>query len=293
MRLICMWCAVMAAARAQDDFYTPQTFKQHVRGALFQPMHQPWNMPKEMDRLESYQKGMFTPALRNDVDPQASQNWRPSVNERDWRGSPSPLAPAAPLQPILQPEPWRPPFSPQLTKEQQAAILHHKQALTSDGAFRFEYASDNGLAAGEQIEPDGTRVGAYQYKDPSGQIVKLKYRAGKEGFQILEGSHLPKSPEPVAPPTSDQHYQQAYQQQRQQYDLQQQYNQQRIEPQQQNWQQNTGGEGALQRATASQYYPQSWRAQGQEDDGQYRPQENEVQSGPHNFGEGFAFSFQG
>ncbi|CAH2227880.1 jg19046 [Pararge aegeria aegeria] len=54
----------------------------------------------------------------------------------------------------------------------------------AEGAFRFEYASDNGLAAGEVIEPDGSRVGAYQYKDPSGQLVKLKYRAGKQGFQV-------------------------------------------------------------------------------------------------------------
>lgn len=56
--------------------------------------------------------------------------------------------------------------------------------ISLDGAFRFEYASDNGLAAGEMIEPDGSRVGAYQYKDPSGQLVKLKYRAGKDGFQV-------------------------------------------------------------------------------------------------------------
>ncbi|XP_073964004.1 uncharacterized protein isoform X2 [Choristoneura fumiferana] len=267
MRLICFWCLCAAiAARAHDDgFYAPQTFKQHV---------------------ESYQKGMFTPA-RNDVDPQASQVWRPAPVHENWRGSP--LAPSAPLQPIQ--EPWRAPYS--ISKEQQAAILHHKQALTSNGAFRFEYASDNGLAAGEQIEPDGSRVGAYQYKDPSGQLVKLKYRAGKDGFQILEGSHLPKSPEPVAPPTPDQHYQQAYQQQRQQYELQQQHNQQRTE--QQNWQgQDKGAEGG-QRAAAAQYYPQSWRA-GQEDDGQYRPAENEVVSqnrGPHSFGEGYEFSFQG
>ncbi|KAI8427136.1 hypothetical protein MSG28_014757 [Choristoneura fumiferana] len=233
-QLICFWCLCAAiAARAHDDgFYAPQTFKQHVGGSLFQPLARPWKAPPEMDRVESYQKGMFTPA-RNDVDPQASQVWRPAPVHENWRGSP--LAPSAPLQPIQ--EPWRAPYS--ISKEQQAAILHHKQALTSNGAFRFEYASDNGLAAGEQIEPDGSRVGAYQYKDPSGQLVKLKYRAGKDGFQfrwvvaraerwravrvlqqppscvalrgseglrmsskhILEGSHLPKSPEPVAPPT--------------------------------------------------------------------------------------------
>uniref|UniRef100_A0A2H1WLG1 SFRICE_018532 n=1 Tax=Spodoptera frugiperda TaxID=7108 RepID=A0A2H1WLG1_SPOFR len=141
------------------------------------------------------------------------------------------------------------------------------QIVVSDGAFRFEYASDNGLAAGEQIEPDGSRVGAYQYKDPSGQLVKLKYRAGKDGFQILEGSHLPKSPEPVPPASGDQYYQQAYAQQRQQYTLQQQYNQQRPEPQQP-WGQNQGP-NVEQRPANNQYYGSNWRPQtAGEDDGQ-------------------------
>lgn len=63
------------------------------------------------------------------------------------------------------------------------------RVASTEGAFRFEYASDNGLAAGEVIEPDGSRVGAYQYKDPSGQLVKLKYRAGKGGFQVSAHSH--------------------------------------------------------------------------------------------------------
>ncbi|KAH9631808.1 hypothetical protein HF086_005811 [Spodoptera exigua] len=74
--------------------------------------------------------------------------------------------------------------------------------------------------------------------------------------QILEGSHLPKSPEPVPPATGGEFHI------RQQYTLQQQYNQQRPEPQQQ-WGQN-----------------------------QYR--ENEVDlNKPHSFGEGYAFAFQG
>ncbi|KAF9812413.1 hypothetical protein SFRURICE_005524 [Spodoptera frugiperda] len=212
--------------------------------------------------VDPYHRALFSPA-RNDVHAQSTtvvEPWRPAPVKEQWRdeqdrGSVLP-----------KPEPWRLPYG--LTKEQQAAILHHKQSLSSDGAFRFEYASDNGLAAGEQIEPDGSRVGAYQYKDPSGQLVKLKYRAGKDGFQILEGSHLPKSPEPVPPASGDQYYQQAYAQQRQQYTLQQQYNQQRPEPQQP-WGQNQGP-NVEQRPANNQYYGSNWRPQtAGEDDGQH------------------------
>ncbi|XP_075989534.1 uncharacterized protein LOC142985318 isoform X2 [Anticarsia gemmatalis] len=237
---------------------------------------------------DSY-RPLFAPA-RNDVTPQGTtvgQPWRgPAPVSEPWR---EPNSGSTSGSIIPKSEPWRLPYG--LSKEQQAAILHHKQSLTSDGAFRFEYASDNGLAAGEQIEPDGSRVGAYQYKDPSGQIVKLKYRAGKEGFQILEGSHLPKSPEPVPPVNTDNYYNQAYQQQREQYNLQQQYNQQKPEPQQ-NWAQNQGNEGA-QRGAGNQYFVSNWKPSvGASDDGQYH--DNEVDPNkPHSFGEGFAFAFKG
>ncbi|KAM3955547.1 cuticular protein RR-1 motif 48 [Aphomia sociella] len=269
--LICVWCFVLALTSAQDNgFYEPQTFKQHI---------------------EEYKKGLFTPANRIDVSPQSTvvESWRPKSGSsfESWPGpsqhhqSPAP----APVHP--QPEPWRMPYA--LTKEQQANILHHKQALSSEGSFRFEYASDNGLSAGEVIEPDGSRVGSYQYKDPSGQLVKLKYKAGKDGFQILEGSHLPKSPEPVPPLSQGHYYQEAYEQQRRQYDLQQQYNQQKIESQGA-WKQGQGHEA--QRAASGPPVVQHWRANEHEDDGQYR--ENNVENkGPHSFGEGYAFAFQG
>uniref|UniRef100_A0A2A4K0W7 Uncharacterized protein n=1 Tax=Heliothis virescens TaxID=7102 RepID=A0A2A4K0W7_HELVI len=280
MRLICFWCFLLAAAvRGQNNnYYAPQTFTQ-VDPVLFKPLDRPWNQKNIND---PYQRALFSPAP-NDVNAQSTtvvDPWRPApVNEWKERSTAAPIIPKT--------EPWRLPYG--LTKEQQAAILHHKQSLTSDGAFRFEYASDNGLAAGEQIEPDGSRVGAYQYKDPSGQLVKLKYRAGKDGFQILEGSHLPKSPEPVPPSNGDNYYQQAYAQQRQQYHLQQQYNQQKPNPQQ-NWGQNQGP--SEQRPAGNQYFVSNWRATG-DDDGQYRENEVETPNKPHSFGEGFAFAFQG
>ncbi|CAH2101280.1 unnamed protein product [Euphydryas editha] len=271
MRLICFWCAVVATAvRAQqEEFYAPQTFRQVDPYRSAQPQQ------------------LFSPA--EDVTPQGSTplSWRPNpapVYESYNRGSESP-----------KPEPWRMPYG--ISKEQQASILHHKQSLSSEGAFRFEYASDNGLAAGEVIEPDGSRIGAYQYKDPSGQLVKLKYRAGKDGFQILEGSHLPKSPEPVPPSAPSNYYSQAYEQQRHQYDLQQQYNQQQPEPQwrSQGAESQRGGGGAASgiAGAGSQYFNQNWRADGR-DDGQYRDNDIEEQNrGPHSFGEGYAFAFKG
>ncbi|CAB3232254.1 unnamed protein product [Arctia plantaginis] len=268
MRLICFWCFLMAAVvRAQNDpYYAPQTFKGP-------------NFP---------QRELFSPA-RNDVSSQSTtvtEPWRhPAPVNEGWRDHNS-----GPGNIIPKSEPWRQPYG--LSKQQQASILHHKQSLTSDGAFRFEYASDNGLAAGEQIEPDGSRVGAYQYKDPNGQIVKLKYRAGKDGFQILEGSHLPKSPEPVAPvKPDDYHNVQAYNQQRHQYELQQQYNQQRPAGQVQTWGHNQDSEDN-QRPAGNQYFINNWRPQPGQNDGQYR--DNEVDPNkPHNFGEGYAFAFKG
>ncbi|KRT82659.1 Insect cuticle protein [Oryctes borbonicus] len=72
-------------------------------------------------------------------------------------------------------------------------ILSHKQSLNHDGNFKYAFASDNGLLQGESIAPDGSRTGAYAYVDPSGRKISVKYKAGKEGFKILEGDHIPKA----------------------------------------------------------------------------------------------------
>ncbi|KAL1505825.1 hypothetical protein ABEB36_005297 [Hypothenemus hampei] len=78
-------------------------------------------------------------------------------------------------------------------------ILTHKQALNHDGNFKYLFTSENGLAQGESIAPDGTRTGGYSYVDPDGKKISVKYTAGKEGFKILEADHLPKAPQPIAP----------------------------------------------------------------------------------------------
>nr|XP_014272055.1 endocuticle structural glycoprotein SgAbd-8-like isoform X1 [Halyomorpha halys] len=87
------------------------------------------------------------------------------------------------------------------------AILMHKQALRHDGAFNYVFAADNGLKQGETIAPDGTRQGAYSYVDPNGQTISVKYTAGKDGFRILEGAHIPKQQAaPQGPPQGPPQY---------------------------------------------------------------------------------------
>lgn len=64
-------------------------------------------------------------------------------------------------------------------------ILSHKQALNHDGQFKYLFNTENGLAQGESISPDGTRNGGYSYTDPTGRKITVKYTAGKEGKQLF------------------------------------------------------------------------------------------------------------
>lgn len=73
-------------------------------------------------------------------------------------------------------------------------IISHKQAQHHDGNFKYAFAAENGLAQGEYIAPDGSRNGGYTYVDPNGKKISVKYTAGKEGFRIIEGDHIPKAP---------------------------------------------------------------------------------------------------
>jgi hypothetical protein len=77
----------------------------------------------------------------------------------------------------------------------------HKQALGHDGSFNYAFAADNGLQQGETISPDGTRIGSYSYVDPNGKKISVKYSAGRDGFRILEGDHVPKAPQIAAAAT--------------------------------------------------------------------------------------------
>ena len=43
----------------------------------------------------------------------------------------------------------------------------------------------------EETTADGERVGQYSYIDQAGKTITVRYTAGKDGFRILEGDHVP------------------------------------------------------------------------------------------------------
>ena len=43
----------------------------------------------------------------------------------------------------------------------------------------------------EETTADGERVGQYSYIDQDGNTITVRYSAGKDGFRILEGAHIP------------------------------------------------------------------------------------------------------
>lgn len=88
----------------------------------------------------------------------------------------------------------------QLPKAPLPAILTHRQALSTDGAFNYAFRADNGLQQGETISPDGSRKGQYSYVDSNGQQITVRYTAGKDGFKVLE-NQPPQSapPRPASP----------------------------------------------------------------------------------------------
>merc|ERR1719278_829461 len=43
----------------------------------------------------------------------------------------------------------------------------------------------------EETTADGERIGQYSYIDENGQTITVRYTAGKDGFRILEGNHIP------------------------------------------------------------------------------------------------------
>ena len=43
----------------------------------------------------------------------------------------------------------------------------------------------------EETTSDGERIGQYSYIDQEGQTITVRYTAGKDGFRIIEGAHIP------------------------------------------------------------------------------------------------------
>merc|ERR1719259_212053 len=53
------------------------------------------------------------------------------------------------------------------------------------------FATENEIVYREETALDGSRIGQYSYIGDDGQTYTVKYSAGKEGFRILGGDHIP------------------------------------------------------------------------------------------------------
>ncbi len=66
-----------------------------------------------------------------------------------------------------------------------------------DASFSFNLETDD-HSHEETADVDGERMGSYSYVNPEGQTVVVRYRAGKDGFVILNPEEvLPQAPNAI------------------------------------------------------------------------------------------------
>merc|ERR1712128_226457 len=100
----------------------------------------------------------------------------------------------------------------QFVEPQNAKILKEQGFNAGDGRHVSAFAQEDGTVFREETTADGERIGQYSYIDNDGKTITVRYTAGKDGFRILEGAHVPtgatgqesaafvaKAPAPVAP----------------------------------------------------------------------------------------------
>jgi len=72
-----------------------------------------------------------------------------------------------------------------------AKILKEQRFNAGDGRFGSAFAQEDGTVYREETTADGERIGQYSYIDNDGKTITVRYTAGKDGFRILEGAHVP------------------------------------------------------------------------------------------------------
>merc|ERR1712128_15517 len=92
----------------------------------------------------------------------------------------------------------------QFVEPQNAKILKEQRFNAGDGRHGSAFAQEDGTVFREETTADGERIGQYSYIDNDGKTITVRYTAGKDGFRILEGAHVPTgatgfAPAPVAP----------------------------------------------------------------------------------------------
>jgi len=80
----------------------------------------------------------------------------------------------------------------QFVDPKNAKILKEQRFNAGDGRFGSAFAQEDGTVRREETTADGERIGQYSYIDQEGKQITVRYTAGKGGFRILEGDHVPK-----------------------------------------------------------------------------------------------------
>merc|ERR1712122_116570 len=79
----------------------------------------------------------------------------------------------------------------QFVDPKNAKILKEQRFDAGDGRFGSAFAQEDGTVFREETGADGERVGQYSYIGQDGNTITVRYTAGKDGFRILEGAHIP------------------------------------------------------------------------------------------------------
>lgn len=88
--------------------------------------------------------------------------------------------------------------SAQLVDPKDAKILKEQRFNAGDGRAGAAFATEDGHVFREETDINGDRVGEYSYIGEDGQTYTVKYSAGKDGFRVLEGSHIPSNGQQAA-----------------------------------------------------------------------------------------------
>jgi hypothetical protein len=72
-----------------------------------------------------------------------------------------------------------------------AKILKEQRFNAGDGRAGASFATEDGVVFKEETDESGNRIGQYSYIGADGVTYNVKYSAGKDGFRILSGDHIP------------------------------------------------------------------------------------------------------
>jgi len=72
-----------------------------------------------------------------------------------------------------------------------AKILKEQRFNAGDGRAGAAFATEDGQIFKEETDVDGNRIGQYSYIGDDGRTYTVRYSAGKDGFRILDGAHIP------------------------------------------------------------------------------------------------------